>query len=83
MAKTKKIILLLVAFICLFGIMYSADFSKGQSEAEEKERLNECQLFYVKKEDTNKCIETLKASNVYESDPWGRKVESMMIIPGI
>ena len=44
---------------------------------------DECQLFYVKKEETNKCIETLKGSNVYESDPYGRKVESMMIIPGI
>ena len=43
----------------------------------------ECQLFYIKKEKINKCVGTLKASSVYESDPYGRKVESMMIIPGI
>ena len=81
MTKTKKFILLFVIFICLFGIMYSADFGKGQSV--KKENFDECQLFYVKKEKVNKCIETLKGSNVYESDPYGRKVESMMIIPGI
>ena len=143
----KKIILSLIAFICLFGIMYSADFEakslftniinpllaiaadasicenippecvppisvieEGEcaiahwylehpkclkykdciSQPEEEEApvehpstSSECQLFYVKKEEVNKCIETLKGSNVYESDFEGRKVESMMIIPGI
>ena len=102
MAKTKKIILLFVAFICLFGIIYSADFGVKPFIANiinpvfalvigdtpdiddpPSVSSDECQLFYVKKEDTNKCIETLKGSNVYESDPWGKKVESMIIIPGI
>jgi hypothetical protein len=84
----KKIILSLVAFICLFGIMYSTDFSKGEPDLEIEVKAYipsapECQLFYIKKEEINKCIGTLKASNVYESDPYGKKVESMMIIPGI
>jgi hypothetical protein len=109
MTKTKKIILLLAAFICLFGVMYSADFEakpffvniinpflaiaddgseeEGEEEGgggggggEEESAAIECpplppacQLFYIKKEDTNKCIETLKASNVYSSDPCGQK----------
>jgi hypothetical protein len=80
MYKTKKLILLFVAFVCLFGIMYSVDIV---AEPEEPVPSEECELFYIRKEETNKCIGTLKASSVYESDPYGRKVESMIIIPGI